>query len=43
MSQQACADALLHSEDDLKELCDILEPADMATNDHPVPLKWQIF
>jgi hypothetical protein len=30
MSCQAHVDALLHSEDNLKELCDILEPGDMA-------------
>ncbi|KAF8239983.1 hypothetical protein L208DRAFT_1235520, partial [Tricholoma matsutake] len=38
MSHQACVDALLHSEDLLKELCDILEPTNMAMDDHPVHL-----
>jgi hypothetical protein len=39
MSRQARVDALLHSENHLKELCDILEPGDMAMDDHPVPLQ----
>jgi hypothetical protein len=39
MSRRACVDALLHSGDDLKELCDILEPVDMSTDGPLLPLK----
>jgi hypothetical protein len=39
MSHQAHVDALLHSEDDLRKLCDVLEPADIAISDCPVPLQ----
>jgi hypothetical protein len=39
MSRRAQVDALLHSGDGLKELCDILEPVDMSIDGPPVPLK----
>jgi hypothetical protein len=38
MSCRAHVDALLHSDDGLKELCNILEPADVPMDSHPVPL-----
>lgn len=39
MSRRAYLDALLHSNNAMKELSDILEPVDISVDDPPVPLK----
>ena len=39
MSRRAYIDALLHSDDAIKELSDILEPVVISVDDPPVPLK----
>jgi hypothetical protein len=39
MSHRAYVDALLHSDNTIKELSDILEPVDISVDDPPVPLK----
>ena len=39
MSRRSYIDALLHNDNDIKELSDILEPVDTSVDDPPVPLK----